>query len=245
MRPAVLIVQNAEWEGPGLIKMHARAAGIPLVTVELFKDARVNGIPLEMLEKGAFAAVVALGSPSTAYLPSTDRRRGELVELFKVVRKLKVPSFNICYSMQLFSLVHGGSVTKNPLGKEVGFYEVSPTEWGKSDPVIGDVAPYRTLQWHGDIVEKLPAGSILLASSNKTKNQLAVLDGIHYLVQADGQAAFPSMVRSWLRHDADWAMAGTGMNASALIREAVENQSYFRNSFLRVFANFFSLVLSR
>jgi GMP synthase-like glutamine amidotransferase len=122
---------------------------------------------------------------------------------------------------------------------------VRPTAEGRSDPVIGPVGTYTALQWHGDIVEELPRGAVHLAFSRKTKNQVAVLDGIHYLVQADGQAATPSMVKSWLRHDGRWATQGTGLRKGELVSEAVEREGYFRNTFLRVFGNFVALVLSR
>ena len=240
MRPAILAIQNAPWEGPGLIALHSRAAGIDLVTVELFQG---SSIPFGAIEKGAYSAVVGLGSPSTAYLPESNPHHGALVRLFKLIRKRKVPSFNICYSMQLFSLVHGGKVVKNPAGKEVGFREVRPTDAGRSDPVIGPLGPYTTLQWHGDVVEELPKGAVHLGSSRKTKNQVAVVDGIHYLLQADGQAATPAMVRSWMRHDVKWATDGTGVRAVELVREAVEHEVYFRNTFLRMFSNFLALAL--
>jgi GMP synthase (glutamine-hydrolysing) len=245
MRPVFLVVQNAEWEGPGLIEVHARAAGIGLATVELFrKSSPAPEIPFRELEDGAFSAVVALGSPATAYVPKSDPHHDELVRLFKLTKKRGIPSFNICYSMQLFSLVHGGSVVRNPAGKEVGFAEVRPTPEGRADPVIGPVGPYTTLQWHGDVVEELPRGAVCLASSKKTKNQVAVLDGIHYMMQADGQAAIPSMVRSWLRHDSKWATQGTGVRKGELVSEAVEHEAYFRNTFLRIFGNFLALVVS-
>lgn len=245
MRPVILVVQNAEWEGPGLIDLHARAAGVSLDTVELFrKSTPAPKIPFVELEEGAFSAVVGLGSPSTAYLPESNPHHDELVRLFKLTRKRGIPSFNICYSMQLFSLAHGGSVVRNPAGKEVGFGEVRPTPQGRLDKVIGPIGPYTTLQWHGDIVEELPKGAVCLASSRKTKNQVAVLDGIHYLVQADGQAAIPSMLRSWLKHDAKWATQGTGLKRGELVSEAVEHEAYFRNTFLRIFGNFLALVVS-
>ncbi len=245
MRRSILVVQNAEWEGPGLIGLHARAAGVGLVTAELFRrSASALAIPFEELERGAFSAVLGLGSPSTAYAPESNPHHEELVMLFKLTRKRKIPSFNICYSMQLFSLVHGGKVVKNPAGKEVGFREVRPTPEGRSDPVIGPIGPYTALQWHGDIVEELPAGAVRLASSRKTRNQVAVLDGMHYMLQADGQAAIPSMVRDWLKHDGKWATQGTGIRRVELIREAVEHEAYFRNTFLRVFGNFLALAVS-
>jgi|GEM_PF-3480436 len=245
MQPAILLIQNAEWEGPGLIGLHARAAGVRLATVELFrKSTPAPRIPFGELERGAFSAVVGLGSPSAAYLPKSNKHHDELVRLFKLTRKRGIPSFNICYSMQLFSLAHGGSVVRNPAGKEVGFAEVRPTPEGRLDKVIGPIGQYTTLQWHGDIVEELPEGAVCLGSSKKTKNQVAVLDGIHYMVQADGQAAIPSMVRSWLKHDAEWATQGTGIRKGELVSEAVEHEAYFRNTFLRIFGNFLALVVS-
>jgi len=244
MRPEILVIQNAEWEGPGLIGLCARAAGVKLVTAELFRhSSSAQAIPFDGLEKGAYLAVVGLGSPMTAYLPESNPHHAELVRLFRVTRSRRIPSFNICYSMQLFSVVHGGKVAKNPAGKEVGFNEVRPTPKGMSDPVIGPVGQYTTLQWHGDVVEELPQGALRLAYSKKTKNQVAVLDGIHYLVQADGQAATPAMLKSWLRHDAKWATQGTGLKANELMREAVEREAYFRNTFLRIFGNFLALAM--
>ena len=243
MRPTLLVVQNAEWEGPGLIETHAKAACVDIVIAKLFGKAHAGAIPFKDIRKGYFCAVVALGSPSTAYLPKSNPHHSELVRLFRLVRRMKIPSFNVCYSMQLFCLAHGGSVVKNPLGKEVGFIEVQPTQEGRSDPVIGSVAPYTTLQWHGDIVDRLPRGAVRLAYSKLTNNQVAVLDGIHYLLQSDGQAATPMMVRSWLRHDAAWATKDTGVRGAELVREASDREAYFRNGFFRVFANFLSLAL--
>jgi len=243
LRPSVLVVQNAEWEGPGLIAMHARAVGEDLVTIKLFgKASRAQQVPFDVLEKGEYSAVVSLGSPSTAYLPKTNPRHTELVELFRLIRKRKIPSFNICYSMHLFCIAHRGKVVKSPAGKEVGFSMIGLTPEGESDRVFGPIGPHTALQWHGDVVEELPQGAILLASSEKTRNQVAVLDGIHYLVQSDAQAATPSMVRSWMRHDGDWATGGTGVRAVDLVREAVEHEVYFRNTFFRIFGNFLALI---
>jgi GMP synthase-like glutamine amidotransferase len=251
----ILVIQNAEWEGPGLIGLYARAAGVDLASAKLFKrgahgsrgakaaPGSDGAIPLDEIERDVYSAVVGLGSPSTAYLPESNPHHKELVQLFKLVRKRKIPSFSICYSMQLFSLVHGGKVIKNPAGKEVGFQQVSPTHEGESDPVIGPVGPHTTLQWHGDIVEQLPPGAIHLASSSKTQNQMAVLDGIHYMLQGDGQAATPSIVRTWLKHDADWATQGTDLKKGEFVRQAVEHQAYLRNTFLRIFGNYLALVL--
>ena len=173
MRPVILVVQNAEWEGPGLIDLHCRAAGVGLTTVELFRQSSpAPKIPFGELERGAFSAVVGLGSPSTAYIPESNRHHAELVRLFRLVRKRGVPSFSICYSMQLFSLVHGGKVVKNPAGKEVGFGEVRPTPEGKVDKVFGPIGPFTTLQWHGDIVEDSPRAPSASAPRRRRRTRL-------------------------------------------------------------------------
>lgn len=244
MKHQILVVQNARWEGPGLIGLYSKAAGVGLSVTELFRKPKGDGLSLDRVERGDYTAVVSLGSPSTAYLPDTNPHHDDLVELFKVVRRLELPSFDICYSMQLFCIAHGGRVVKNPDGKEVGFREVRPTDDGKTDPVIGPIGAFTTLQWHGDVVDELPRGSTRLASSKKTKNQVAVVDGIHYLFQSDGQASSPAMVRSWMRHGSKWATQGTGVRAKEVVREATEYEAYFRNTFLRIFGNFLALAVS-
>src|SRR5207245_3376680 len=116
--------------------------------VELFKKAsRSQTLPFDLLEQGAYSAVVSLGSPSSAYRPETNPHHEELVEFFKLIRRRKIPSFNICYSMQLFSIAHGGKVVKSPAGKEVGFWKLGLTSEGKSDRVFGPIGPHTTLQW--------------------------------------------------------------------------------------------------
>ncbi len=142
LRPSIMVIQNADWESPGLVALHSRAAGLSLRAVELFRKARISpAIPFDSLEKGEFSALVSLGSPSTAYRPETNPHHAELVQLFKLVREPRIPSFNICYSMQLFCIAHGGKVARNPAGKEVGFFEVRPTQESEFDPVIGPVGP--------------------------------------------------------------------------------------------------------
>src|SRR5205809_886169 len=168
VQPSILVVQNAECEGPGLIATHASATGARLAVVELFRKARGDhSLPFDLLEKGAYSAAVSLGSPSTAYRRETNPHHEELLEFFRLIRRRRIPSFNICYSMQLFCMAHGGKVVMSPTGKEVGFCKLTLTPKGKSDRVFGPVGPHTTLEWHGDIVEELPQGAVLLARSKR------------------------------------------------------------------------------
>ena len=69
MHPAVLVVQNARGEGPGLVELHARAAGVSVVKLELFGGPWRPDVRVRAGVDGRFSAGGALGPPSTAYFP--------------------------------------------------------------------------------------------------------------------------------------------------------------------------------
>ena len=189
--------------------------------------------------------MVGLGSPSAAYLPKSNPHHDELVRALQadeeagdtLVQHLLLDAALLAGARRQGREKPGGQGGRLPGG--------AAHPRGQVGQGHGPLGPYTTLRWHGDIVEELPRGAVCLASSKKTKNQVAVLDGIHYMVQADGQAAIPSMVKSWLKHDAKWATQGTGIRKGELVNEAVEHEAYFRNTFLRIFGNFLALALSR
>jgi len=178
----VLVLQHVTWEGPGIVGETLRSAGAKVKVIKLYGDQQV---PIAMVERGEFDCVFGLGSPSTAYEPKSNPNHHAEVTFMRAVKRRRVPSFDICYSMQLFSVANSGKVTENPDGREVGFHELTRTREGRRDPVARHCS--RMLQWHGDMVAKLPQGAVLLASSVMTENQIAVVDGIHYLVQGMGK----------------------------------------------------------
>ena len=231
----VLLVQHVSWEGPGMISAVLRKTRSRVHTVRLFRGEK---IPRGLVEDGAYDAVVGLGSPSVAYEPATNPTHYDEIELHTTVRRKGVPSFNICYSMQLFCAAHGGKVGKNPNGKEVGFQEVFLTPEGRKDRVFGPVGDHRMFQWHGDAVLRLPSGAVPLGSSEKTRNQIAIVDGIHYLVQGDGQAATPSMIRSWFKQDGEWATTDSGVDEASVLARAITNRGYCRRVYSRIFERF-------
>lgn len=233
--PKVLILQHVEWEHAGIVGSYLKDKNARSDVVRLYKN---DAIPLDSLEERAYTAVVALGSPATAYSPETNSHHDEEIEFFRLIRRLHLPSFNICYSMQMFCVANGGVVGPNPGGKEVGFFDVRLTAEGERDPIIGSFGDFRTLQWHGDSVLKLPSGASHLARSQKTKYQIAVVDGLHYLFQGDGQAATTGMVERWFRRDGAWALQGSGVRKKLVIQEVKQRRAYFRSVYRRIFENF-------
>jgi GMP synthase-like glutamine amidotransferase len=237
----VLLIQHVQWEGPGIIGEVLRTEGADVKRVKTYK---AQPIPVDEVADGEFDCVIALGSPSTAYLPETNIHHEVESELMRKIRKAGVPSFNVCYSMQLFSVVHGGTVAPNPKGKEIGFVQITMNDAGRRDPVVGGSGWTRMLQWHGDCVTKLPHGAVLLGSSAKTDNQLAVVDGIHYLVQGDGQASRPEMIRRWFDCDAAW-VKGTRVSWKNIVSQARIGQKRYIYSYSKIVKNFLELARNR
>lgn len=238
----VLVLQHVSWEGLGLLEDFLEEEEVGVETVRLYGG---QPIPVDELEADSYLAVIALGSSAAAYDTKTNSRYKEEVKLFRDIRRLSVPSFNICYSMQLFCVAHGGRVGPNPNGKEVGFFDVFLTPQAEKDSVLGPVGSFRTLQWHGDCILELPTGGVHLAYSERTKYQVVAVDGIHYLIQGDGQAVHPSILREWFEHDRAWACMDTGVKEEEVLDEAVKNEGYFRGVYRRIFGSFMRLAKAK
>ena len=75
------------------------------------------------------------------------------------------PVLGVCLGVQLLARAAGASVFRMPDGPEIGWHEVTLTEAGKGDPVVGALPPqFDALQWHHYTYE-LPAGALELARS--------------------------------------------------------------------------------
>jgi len=76
----------------------------------------------------------------------------------------------ICLGSQLVSAALGARVTKNK-EKEIGWFDIELTPEALSGSIFHDMGPrIKTFHWHGDTFD-LPAGAVLLASSEGCKNQ--------------------------------------------------------------------------
>ena len=72
----------------------------------------------------------------------------------------------ICLGAQLLAKALGGAVSRNPV-REIGWYDVSLTPMGSTDPVLKDFAPrQRVFQWHEDRIHLPPAAVHLVASED-------------------------------------------------------------------------------
>jgi GMP synthase-like glutamine amidotransferase len=91
-------------------------------------------------------------------------------EFLKEVIDKGLPTLGFCLGAQLIAKAKGALVKKNPQ-KEIGWFNVSVTEDGSSDPLFqGFQGEFDVFQWHGDTFD-IPEGAVRLAESELCSNQ--------------------------------------------------------------------------
>ena len=117
-----------------------------------------------------YDGLVVLGGPMN--VDETDEYP-YLVPETEAIREfidMDAPVLGICLGSQLIAKALGARVLKNP-EKEIGWYDVSTTEEGKRDPLLGVFSEVeKVFQWHGDTFE-IPQGASHLATSSACANQ--------------------------------------------------------------------------
>jgi len=82
------------------------------------------------------------------------------------------PLFASCWGFQAMARALGGRVIRDPANAELGTLPLRLTAAGLRDPIFGPLgATFRGQCGHEDHVVELPAGAVLLASSDKVINQ--------------------------------------------------------------------------
>ncbi len=135
-------------------------------------DARTY-TPGELAE---FDAVFLTGSPMHVYeqRPEVDRQ----LAFMRAVFASRVPSFGSCAGLQVAVVAAGGHVRKMPERIEAGVARrITATEAGRDHPLLaGRPAAWDAAAIHGDEVEELPPGAILLAGNGVTRVQAAEIN---------------------------------------------------------------------
>ena len=97
----------------------------------------------------------------------------------------RFPIFASCFGFQGLAVALGATVQPDPEGAEVGTYEITLTEAGKSDPLFRTLPPqFMAQQGHKDRALALPAGCQWLARSSRCPYQaIRVEDALIYATQ--------------------------------------------------------------
>ena len=153
----VLIVQNTDLEGPGMLEHLLRKDGFDLNLVNAKHEA---------LQEKEYSLIIILGATESANdnLPYLIQEQ----TLIKKSVEKNIPVLGICLGSQLIAKTFGGKVFGGHK-KEIGFYHDLVSD-GNPSLFAGFKNPFTVFHWHGDTFE-LPEGSTRLVRSQDYPNQ--------------------------------------------------------------------------
>jgi GMP synthase (glutamine-hydrolysing) len=113
-----------------------------------------------------YDGAVITGSALNVYSrePAVERQ----VELAKAVFEAGLPCFGSCWGLQVGVTAAGGSVVRNPRGREFGFARrIMLNAQGRDHPMFqGKPEVFEAVTVHSDTVDSLPSGAIPLAHND-------------------------------------------------------------------------------
>ena len=114
---------------------------------------------------GGYDGIAITGSSLHVYNggPAVTRQ----IDLVRAALTTGTPIFGSCWGLQVITAAAGGSVRKNPQGREIGFGRgIRLTEAGRQHPMyIGKLDVFNAPTVHLDEVESLPPGATVLATN--------------------------------------------------------------------------------
>ena len=117
-----------------------------------------------------YDGLIILGGPMCIDQTDQHPHLQTEIEAIQTAMERNMPILGICLGAQLIAAALGTKVYKNPV-KEIGWYDVTPTDAGTKDPLFKHFAgTEKIFQWHGDTFD-IPARGVHLASSPDCTHQ--------------------------------------------------------------------------
>lgn len=154
----VLTIVHEPDAGPGVFSGALAASGAAVDTWLVAEQAEPPADP------DAYAAIISFGGSAH---PHQEERHPWLVAEKRFLAAAladAVPLLGICLGSELIAEVAGAQIRHLP-HPEIGWYEVTLTDAGRVDPVVGPIGGrFEALEWHSYAVD-LPADATALAQS--------------------------------------------------------------------------------
>lgn len=174
--PRLLVIEG---NSPQTMAEHVAAGGVPAskgysdLLREVLPGAMVDicypGDPTAVLPEGesltGYDGIAITGSSLHIYNGGVEVMRQ--VDLVRAALLTGTPMFGSCWGLQVITAAAGGSVRKNPKGREIGFGRgIRLTEAGRKHPMYaGKLDVFNAPTVHLDEVEMLPPGATVLATN--------------------------------------------------------------------------------
>jgi GMP synthase (glutamine-hydrolysing) len=146
---------------------------LPGASVDIcFPADRGANLPSGMALEG-YDGVVITGSALHVYDGGPEVT--QQIELARAVLNAGTPIFGSCWGLQVLTVAAGGSVRRNPKGRELGFgRRMRLTEAGRKHPMyVGKADVFNAPTVHLDEVETLAPGMTVLATNEMSDVQSA------------------------------------------------------------------------
>jgi len=194
----ILLVQNIEREGPGLLAEVLAEKGVGYTLTNSFDDK-------DLPDPRDYEGLILLGGPDSANDASVKMER--LLKLAAQALEAKIPTLGICLGLQVLVRAAGGQVVpcknkelgfRNPRGKE---YTIVLTPEGRRAEGFGVDEQIRVFQLHGETVVLGPGMKLLGQGEDCTNQLVRVAPGV-YGIQSHIELTSP-MLERWLNEDDD------------------------------------------
>src|SRR5579872_1812981 len=182
--PRLLVIEG---NSPQTMAEHVAAGGIPAskgysnLLRELLPGASVDicypGDPAATLPEGesltGYDGIAITGSSLHIYAAGAEVMRQ--IDLVRAALATGTPLFGSCWGLQVITAAAGGSIRKNPKGREIGFGRgIRLTEEGRKHPMyVGKLDVFNAPTVHLDEVEAVAPGTTVLATNATSKVQSA------------------------------------------------------------------------
>jgi GMP synthase (glutamine-hydrolysing) len=182
--PRLLVIEG---NSPQSLSEHIAVGGIPAhqgysnLLREVMPGSIVDtchpGDPAATLPDGeslaGYDGIAITGSSLHIYNGGIEVMRQ--VDLVRAALATGTPVFGSCWGLQVITAAAGGSVRKNPKGREIGFGRgIRLTEAGRKHPMyVGKLDVFNAPTVHLDEVEALPPGATVLATNAMSSVQSA------------------------------------------------------------------------
>ncbi len=207
--PALLAVVTHEPSClAGLLGEAWEEAGIELRIFSPYRD--VADLPTDL---DPFAGLVVLGGHMSANSADSYPWLNPTIALLAEAVRREIPTLGVCLGHQLLACALGGAVDVNELGTRIGLTSVVLTEAGRQDPLLASTDARRATHWNGDVVTRLPAGAVRLATAPDGTVQAA-----RFGARAWGVQFHPEVTESIFR---EWAAEYPGRDDLDILGDAI------------------------
>lgn len=181
MKPIALF-RFAEADGPAYLATFLQQQGLPYQEIRVDLGAAIPG------QSDQFAGIALMGGPMSVNDPLPWI--ADSIVLIRNAVERDIPLIGHCLGGQLISKALGGTVTRNPNGKEIGWHRLEVTDTTLGQDWLGTHEGLVGFHWHGETFS-LPAGAHWLARSEACAHQAYVLGphiGMQFHIEMDEPA---------------------------------------------------------